>query len=194
MEIELNQFKNLLNQYIKLNEEDYALVLPHLKKIELKKNEYLVQEGDYYKNLIFINSGLVQVYVNHDDKQVTLNFLKPTDFFVDIPNMLTGSTCNFNLKALENCTLLSMPYSKMLDAYKESLACANIGRLMIERAFSDYIKFNNSRKASPEESYKNFELENKEILNQIPLKVLATVIGITPESLSRLRKRRVLNG
>lgn len=187
----IESFKIFSKNYIHLPDEDFLLISKHLKANHYKKRETWVKEGQIKKELFFIVSGVHYVYKSEDGNVVTKSFLKQNDFFIDFNSVLSGLPCDINVECIEDSVVLSIPYEIIQDAYNKSHAICNFGRLMLEKSFADFLTLTSSIKKSPEESYENFIKENPDLINKIPLKILASFIGITPESLSRIRKRIV---
>ena len=175
-----------------ISQEDIDLTTPHLKKIELSKKEDLFQPHDSCNGLYLLKSGLLRIYSYSDGNDITVAFLKEGDYYTDFASIFTKSPCNFMVQAIENTTIIYFPYNKLLETYKISHSIESFGRQMVERAFLHTLQtFSIIRQGKPMISYENFEKENPEFANRIPLKHLASFLGITPESLSRIRKRRL---
>lgn len=191
MEELLKRFKQFSSEYLNIPDEDYKLVLPYIKVKNYQKKEQWMLEGNVYYELYFVLDGLSYVYKNLNGSICTSSFLKPNDFFIDFNSILTKSPSDLNAQCIEDTTLLTIPYEVLEHAYQKSHAISNFGRMMFQRAFADYIQLTSSIQKTPKQSYETFIAENPNLVNKIPLKILASFIGVTPESLSRIRKRIV---
>ncbi len=185
-------FRDFILANSSLKMKDLKLLVDHIEVHSVEKKEVVLQASDYCKHLYFIHTGLLRIFKNDDGNDVTLSFLKETDFFLDFESTLKNAPCSFSVMSIEATEYLTIPYDKLMAAYEKSHRLENFGRLMVERAFMDYINMTDlSRHPQPIERYESLEREKNDLINRIPQKVLASFIGIAPESLSRIRKRRV---
>lgn len=187
-----DHLKHFLNQVIPLSESDWELVLPHWEVVSLNKGDHILEEGQICRHLWFVHEGLIRQYSNKDGKESTLHFTDRTDFLTlfDSLYLQTGSECA--VQAIEPTVLLTIPYHKLQAAYDQSHMVERVGRLMVERAFLQFVEqVRRYSTQSPTDRLHELETNFPDIARRVPQKILATYLGIQPESLSRIRKRRV---
>ncbi len=142
----IEQFKSFINHFITPTKNDYDLILPYLTLKQYKKKEQVIIAGDQCNTLYFICDGFHYIYENHDGNHITKDFLKENDFFTDFPSVLGGTTSKLNVSCIEDSHILTLPYNILNDAYKKSHNISEIGRLMVERAFTEHVLLSSSRK------------------------------------------------
>lgn len=193
MEKELSQFLSFIQNFVPLEMEDVIPVLPHVQLLSFEKKEEILGVGQKCKGIYFVTEGLFRIYRLNEGNDVTVDFMGETEFFTDYESLMMDKECQCYLETIEKTRLLYLPYDKLLEAYNNSHMLERLGRLMVERALMTMISRSNDKLANlrSEQKYANFEAQNKEFINRIPLKHLASFLGIAPESLSRIRRNRV---
>lgn len=192
MEEELAQFFEFINTFVPLSREDVAHVTPHIQLLEFDRKEFVLKADEKCKGVYYIIEGLFRIYNIKDGNEVNLNFMSENEFFTDYESLVFDQNCKCFIETIEKTKLLLLPYDKLLEGYNKSHMLERLGRLMVERAMLNMIALKNSATSmKAEQKYSEFEANNKELVQRIPLKHLASFIGIAPESLSRLRKSRV---
>lgn len=192
MEKELSQFLQFINTFVPLTFEDVEPMIPEIQYMEFDKKEIILGTNQKCKGIYYIIDGLFRIYTTKDGVEVNVEFISENDFFTEYESLMTDSNCNWTFETIEKTRILFLPYDKLLKAYDKSHMLERLGRLMVERAFRQYFTRNNSTSnLKTEQRYLEFESQFPSIANRIPLKHLASYLGITPESLSRIRKSRV---
>ncbi len=192
MEKEIQQFFDFANQYVPLKMEDVIDLIPFIELLEYDKKETVLGQGDKCKGLYFVIDGLFRLYQLPDATDRSCGFMGENEFYVDFESLILNKECTFFIETIEPTRMFFIPYDKLLLAYNCSHMLERFGRVMTERALVMLLKQTTViSKLKSEEKYANFEKENKILASRIPLKHLASYIGITPESLSRIRKARV---
>lgn len=189
----LEHLQIYLNQAVpQLTDSDWDLVIPHWKVTTVKRGEHVLNAGEYCKNLYFIHHGILREYKVIDGSERTMHFLGQSDFFTEFESLYSQRCCHINVQALEESVVAVLPYHRLQEAYLSSHMVERVGRLMVERAFMNFIdQTNRFANASPEARLEELETKQPEIARKVSQKILATYLGIQPESLSRIRKRRV---
>lgn len=143
--------------------------------------------------LSFVQNGLMRVYVDEEDKEVTQWISSKGHFITDLSSFVFKSESRWNIQALvdsEIYTISSEDYEKLGEVIPKWHV---LEKLFIVRCFGlmeDRIYTHLSMTA--EERYQFFFENNKELFNQVPLKYIASMLGMTPETFSRVRKKQLL--
>ena len=168
--------------------------MPHVEYKEYNKNDSILSTHQRCKGIYFASEGLFRVYSLKDGVEVNVSFMKENEFFTDYESLMTGNNCKLGLEAIEPTKIFFLPYEKLLESYDKSNMLLRLRRLMVERSLANLISMaNSSTNLKAEDKYSDFVANNKDLVQRIPLKHLASFIGIAPESLSRLRKARIRN-
>ena len=154
------------------------------------KGTILLQENSKEKKLRFLNSGVVREYYANEDKEVNINFYVKPQFISDLLTFSHNTKTKKNQECLTSVEVLSIerqPFFDLLEKYQ-------CGKTFIEASFKKLLKqkekleFNRITK-SPEELYNELFIYKPEWIQNIPQYHLASYLNVTPETLSRIKKR-----
>ncbi len=161
-----------------------------MRRRTVGKGEHLLREGDVPGEIWFLVRGLVRYYYLVDGEERTGQFFDAGDVFGDVASFATGQTAAQSFDALEPSEVLALPRAAVLAAYDADHAMERFGRRMIERGFAGSQRRTASLLGqSPEERYRRLVEDRPAVARRVPLYVVASYLGITPEALSRIRRR-----
>lgn len=141
--------------------------------------------------LYFIISGLVRIYYEAEGKEITSDFKEEHTFFTNGYTHFTGLPNIDYHVAIEDTICLVAENEKIEQLMAKYHAIEHLGRKIVEKYYTTYMKANyNKLFLSADERYDVFVRERAAILNRLPLRYVATYLGITPETLSRLRAKQ----
>lgn len=171
--------------------KDYNKIFGDLSTIkEFKKKEIIIEQGTIENHLSFIIKGCVAVLTFHDGNEICTNFCIKNSFFSSYVSFLKREPSKFYILAIEDTIIEQIDYESLEKAYSLSENHQKYGRNIAENL---YIKSNERILSlitkTAEERYLQFIEEHSDFMQRIPLKYLATYLGITPVSLSRLRNK-----
>jgi CRP-like cAMP-binding protein len=168
---------------------DRALFDPFLECVEVKKGDFLFQEGDICKFIGFMLKGCVRVFLLNDDRECTLSFHTEHRSFGDYRSFLEQTPTSFFCEAIEYSKVLKFNHQalhfieKLPDGQKFlRLHAEGFASLMRDKLVSLYMD-------TPEERYRKLFEDESYILERVSNYHLASYLGIKPESLSRLKRR-----
>jgi len=158
---------------------------------QVPKKFKLAEEGKIAKELYFILKGLVRLYYTKDGEEVTGFIFKEHLFASSYDSFLRQAPSIQTLETLEECELLVIS-KKGVDRLYETLPKMQVlGRKVAEQRFINAQQILSSFiLETPEERYRRFERQHGDLLLRVPHHIIASYLGITPVSLSRIRKRR----
>jgi CRP/FNR family transcriptional regulator, anaerobic regulatory protein len=184
------QIKNCLQSFISFNnEEEWDALRECLKVKYVRKGQVLLDEGDISDSVIFVNKGLLRIYHTDNDKTFTAKFFVENQFASAYQSFLTKTPSEYALDALEDSEILILKYQDLQDLYKKHPVYERLGRLVAEELFIYVCQRNKSMRQTPEEKYLEFLYTSPNLLQRVPQYIIASFLGITPETLSRLRKK-----
>jgi CRP-like cAMP-binding protein len=170
-------------------EPNFWELIPHsISSVPAKTT--LLEAGHYASRLFVIKAGTVRMWFNQDGKDVTLQFFFEGSPVCSFESFLKGIPSDFNIETIEPSDILIIEKDDILafleshPQEKERTAMFLIDRMIY------YIQLFLSRiKDNPQKRYENLIQENPEILRRVPQHYIASYLGITPVSLSRIRAR-----
>lgn len=182
-----------LNSGLRLTQEEQQFFCEHFRCEKIKKNEFTIKIGDYEKYLYFVESGILRYWTtleeNDPDKEVTFWFSFPGEFANSYFSLKVNQPSVINIQAITDCIIWKLPKKDLVDLYRTSLNINKIARIILEDALCRKINRENLLLGSSAENiYKDLVTRNKELLQNIPLKYIASYIGITPQRLSQIRR------
>jgi CRP-like cAMP-binding protein len=187
----LNQVKAYYKKLApELTETDWKALEPKLTFQQFKKGEFVIRSGEICRHVSFINKGLVRIFHLAEGKEICVGFARENEYFSSYTSFLTSQPSYENIEALEDCELVNLSYTDMQAIYKSNPVFETFGRKIAEMLF---IMISSQSigllSLTPEERYQ-FILDHQPfIIQRVPQYMIASFIGITPEHLSRLRKK-----
>lgn len=183
---------NYLNQISEITETDWDFFSSKLKRQDIPKKTIFLKLGDVEHHISFIVSGIVRLFIPKDDpeKEITFGFSFKEQFISAYDSFLTRKPSLYELQTLTNTTVLSISYDDLQEVYKTTQIGNLIGRLTAERLFLLKSKREQTLlNYTAEERYLHIFKDRPEVMKEIPLKYISSYIGVTPQALSRIRKR-----
>ncbi len=157
---------------------------------EVPRNFTLIKEGDITKEIYFINKGLLRLFYNNDGEHITAYIYRENLFAASYDSFLEGTPSYQCLETIEESELLVLTKENMEHLYKVLPKFNILTRKIAEQRFINAQRIMSSFLLdSPEERYIKFAEQNNDLFLRVPHHMIASYLGITPVSLSRIRKR-----
>ncbi|MCF0052123.1 Crp/Fnr family transcriptional regulator [Dyadobacter sp. LJ53] len=185
---------NHIEEKVALSDSDKEVIKTFFVPRKLRKRQYLLQEGDLCKNMAFVAKGLLRTY-NIDDKgnEHMSVFGWEGWWLSDFNSFLTGHPAVFNIDAIENSELLLISRSDY-----ESLTLAvpimdRYFRILYQNSIvTKERRLMNSITYTAEEQYLRLAQAQPQIIKRVPQNLIASYLGLAPETLSRIKKNLAL--
>ena len=173
------------------HDEDLALVRIHLTPKKLRRKQYLLQEGDVCKNIAFVEKGALRTYTVDDlGTEHILQFALEGWTISDLYSFLTGEASTYNIDALEAAELVLVSKAAHEEMLQTIPKYETYVRLQVTGAYiALQRRITSVLSLTTEERYKNFTATYPNIVQRVPQHMIASFMGLTPETLSRVRKR-----
>jgi len=190
----ISNFLNVIQQITPLTQKEKDLLSDELIVRQIPKKFELVEIGKISRETYFINKGCLQLYYNKDGEDATIFLATENMFLGAFTSFLTQRPSLEGIRALEDCELLVLPKSSLEKLY-ETMPKMNliIRKIMEQRFLSAQSIVASFVLNKPEERYLQMLSQRPELFQRVPQHILATFLGVTPVSLSRIRKR-ILEG
>jgi CRP-like cAMP-binding protein len=157
-----------------------------------KKGEFYITPGEQENYVTFINKGGFRYYAIIDDKEQICDFMFENEYLSEYGSFLKQTPATVYIQALEDSEVVKIHYNDVQEFYNRYAQFQKFGRLIAENFLLSIIERSNSLLSStPEDRYNYLAENNPQLLQRVPQYMIASYIGITPEALSRIRKRMV---
>lgn len=188
----MTALQTYISSYFGITNEEVVKVENLFKPSQLVKGEYFAKTGQYCEKMSFIETGYVRIFAESADKEVTQWISKGGSFLMDLSSFIFHQPAKRNMQALTDCRLYTIhkeDYKKLLELVPnwpeiEKKFIAGCFVYMEDRIF-------NHLSLSAEERYDKFFAENKELFNEVPLQYIASMLGMSPETFSRIRAKQI---
>lgn len=178
-----------IRSYIDLSEEEADIVRESSHIETFRRNDILLSEGEYARNHFFIIKGCVRTYYIIDGEEKTTEFYTENQSVIPV-GIVSKQPSEYYIACLEDSTIAIGSEVKDQELIEKIPKLKNlIMKSDTQVRIQNQVMFDNFKNKNPEMRYR-FLLETRpDLFNRVPLQQLATYLGITPVSLSRLRKR-----
>jgi CRP-like cAMP-binding protein len=181
---------NFLHEIVALDKEEEELIKTSFKPLLLSKHEYFLKAGEVNRNIGFLKKGLVRYFVHKNDEESTFEFTKEGEFIADYQSFNNKTASIQNIEAIEDCELLIINYECVQHIFNSTKNGNLIGRLIMEHRFDVMVnQLLSIYMQNHEERYKLFVKQYSDLAQRIPQYLIASYVGVKPQSLSRMRRR-----
>jgi CRP-like cAMP-binding protein len=184
----MHPFRQFIHNYTLLSNEDWAMIETHLVRMEVKKETILLQEGKICRHLYFLESGLLRFFILRNGNDVTKYFTDIPYCFTSIKSFEAQKPATESIETLEDTVLWAMTFESV-QLLQKLPAWSTFSRKLVQevQTYTDEI-LEDMQTETAENRYKKMLLGNDPLLQRVPLKHIASYLGIAPQSLSRIRK------
>ena len=171
--------------------KDLTAIFKLVKIKKLKAGEIFIKEGEYYKKISYIKKGLIRAFLIQENGDEITTLIRWEDQFISShDSILFDQPSRFAYQAIENSTILEVDYD-IAQNFMTKNPKLELGRIhFLKKMLGESIlRVETFILLNPEERYLKLTKEKPDIINRVPSKYIATLLGITPVSLSRIRNR-----
>jgi len=184
-------FFQKFNETIPLTNEEQHLISTFLTPKKLRKKQYVLQEGDVCKYIAYVEKGALRAYtISEKGDEHIIQFALEGWLIADLYSFLTGEPATYNIDALEEAELVLISKSSYVELLKKLPKFETYIRVQLtsayiamQRRLTSIISF------SLEERYSYFNQLYPDIAARVPQHMIASYMGLTAETLSRVRRR-----
>lgn len=184
-------FFRKMGEVITLTEKEEEIFRSHLMPKKLRKKQYILQEGDVCKYTIFVEKGLLRSYtVNDKGHDKIVQFALEGWWISDMYSFITGEPARYNIDALEDAELVLISNPGMDELRERIPKFLEFSFLQMRTAYIAFERrLSNMINLTTEESYTKMVQTYPDIVQRVPQHMIASYLGLTPETLSRARKQ-----
>ena len=183
-----NILKNLYKHIaLTQHEEEYFLSL--LKYQEVRKRDFILQQGTVCKSIYFVNSGMLRAFfTDQETKESTIMFAMEDWWITDMHCFLQQSAAMLSIQAVEASTVLKLSKQDLDALYDKVPTFERFFRILMQNAYvREQVRVLENLSLPAQVRYGNFIKKYPQIAQQVPQKQIASYLGITPEFLSSIR-------
>lgn len=182
--------RNKISKYIALSDSDWSLIEPFWESFSCKKGEYIIREGQIEDYFYIVKSGVQRLYFVKDEQEICLGFSYDTSWSGGYESFITRKPSRMIVQALEESSLYRISHSNLQKVYAQCPIMERWGRLILEELLTmratreiEMMSF------TSEERYNMLLSRSKHLMQLVPQKYIASYLGMTPETFSRLRAK-----
>lgn len=179
-----------INNFIHLNQSEIDYITSQIPIKEFNKGDFLLKEGDISKTFFFNIQGCLRLFYQAEDSEKTLFFYTENQFITAYESFTKGRPSKYYIECLEDSVVAMFSLETEMELLNRFPKLEVLVRLVMEEQLGIYQHIISSLVTlTPEERYSQLLDEYPQLIHRIPQYYLASYLGITPESLSRIRKR-----
>jgi CRP-like cAMP-binding protein len=188
----MNELSGYISSYFDTKSEQSEKIASLFKEEHLKRNEFHTSLGERYGKLSFIKKGYLRIYKQTEKKEVTQWISSQGEFTTDLGSIMFDQPARWNIQALTDCELFTLEYSDYILIQEQIVNWAQIEKLFLAKCFMTIEdRIFSFISMSAEERYSYLCHSKPELLHEVPQQFIASMLGMTPETLSRIRKKIV---
>ncbi|RXF71276.1 Crp/Fnr family transcriptional regulator [Arcticibacter tournemirensis] len=183
-----------IREKVPLTDEEFKICKEAFVPKRLRKHQYLLQQDDVARNLAFVNEGALRMFASGEKNgELTIQFAFSGWWITDNFSFLTGEPTVYNIQALENSSILLISKQAWEGLFDRVPSLERYFRILLQNNYiATQRRLVSSLCQSAEEKYLSLIKAQPDIIQRIPQHMIASYLGITPETLSRIRKQVTL--
>ena len=186
----MNQLIFNIQRTFKATEEELSALKSAMKEEQLNRNGVFLKSGEVCKRLAFISEGSMRLFYDSPDKEVCNDFFFENSMVGSLSSFLSQTPSLVNIAAIENCKFYVLRRDDVMDLISKHELLKKMADIIVQEQLLRAEKRESALlRVNPEERFKNLMEEHPKIFKRIPLRYVASYLGITPETLSRYRTK-----
>jgi CRP-like cAMP-binding protein len=185
-----NHFLNKVFASSGITQDELLIILPKFTQITVPKNDYLLQQGTIEKKYWFVESGFIRSYIiDTEGNDITFNLYAETDVVIDYPSFFFFAPTRENIQALTDCVCWEINFNDFQELFNSITSFREQQRGLLVGSYFALKEHSISLIADQaKERYLKLLKTKPHIIQNVSLKHIATFLGVTDTSLSRIRK------
>jgi CRP-like cAMP-binding protein len=185
----MENFRKYLAQFGHLTQEQFAFIEENTSVLYLKKGAHFLKQGSVLRKSGFIMEGVMRIYEYTEKDEVTSYFLKENQFVASLESFNDGLPSEKSFQAVTDVKLMVMSYESLQQCMAVIPPLAGIVYRITEQSLLTKLNHRNPLVVEDAKTrYEKFVREHPDILLRVPLGYIASYLGVTQQSLSRLRR------
>jgi CRP/FNR family transcriptional regulator, anaerobic regulatory protein len=186
----LKQFHDFSLKFVNFIPEEFSFYEKNLELVSYKKRDFILKAGETENYLYFILEGITKMFFTRNGKDICIEFGFPNTMHCSFISFETRKPSELSVKALSNVKMFRLHKSQVDEFHNLSKNSERFGRISVGVLLAGKMKREMMLLShSAEEKYEYLLRKHPEVAKNIPVKDLASYLGIHPESLSRIRTK-----
>lgn len=186
----VNSFKKYLDNIHSISDQDFKEGFKLFQEVQVQKGEYFIKQGEICDRIGFVVRGTLRIFsIDQAGDEVTTCFCTADKMTTSYKSFIRQEASNFAIQAIENTQLFTITSQNLEKLYHQNIAWSKIGRKLTEMEYvvmEDYAVMLN--RESAKEKYKKLILEIPGIVQVAKIQYLASYLGVTRRTLTRIRE------
>ncbi len=188
----MEQLRNCITNQINIDKESLESIVSSFEVKTIKKGDFFLKSGRICRKMGFIKSGYLRMYDIADGKEITFWVGSKGKFITSLSSFIFETENFWNIQAVTNCEILVISKEKHFALCKQQPKWLEFDNLLLAHSFALLEKSMFSQlHTTAQQRFENLLKEEPALFNHVPLQHIASMLGIAPESLSRLRKNLI---
>ena len=185
----MEKLKNCILSQVVVEKNSMDNILAVFEPLEITKGEFFLRSGKICRQMAFIESGYMRMYDIADGKEITLWIGSDGKFITSLSSFIFETSNNWNIQAITDCKVYIINRENHFRLNKTEPKWLEFDNILLANSFALLEKSMFSQlHTTAKQRYDRLLREEPELFKYVPLQYIASMLGITPESLSRLRK------
>ncbi|HVZ55348.1 MAG TPA: Crp/Fnr family transcriptional regulator [Chitinophagaceae bacterium] len=186
----MTELEKYIQSYFGVSREELEGISSLFRPLDMKRGDYFLRTGGLSNRLGFVQHGFIREFVQLGEREVTKWISMPGYFVVDLASFLFREPARWTIQALTDCELHVIDQADYQGIRERIPRWPELEKMFIARCFAVLEqRILQHLSLSAEERYRQLFQHNPELFNQVPLQYLASMLGMTPETFSRLRRK-----
>lgn len=179
-------------KHVTLEKDEITHFTSLLKIKVVSKKKFLLQEGEACTTIYYVQSGILRAYCHDKDHNERVIMFAVQDWWItDIQGFSTGNPAIVNIEAIEDSVVLELKKKDLDQLYIDVPKFERVFRILMQNSYiREQLRTTQNLTLTAEERYNNFVAKYPHVYQRVPLKQIASYLGITPEFLSVIRKKK----
>ncbi len=187
----MENLRKYFNKFLTLDDLEWSAFESCLTKVKITSKEQILKQGEYCNFIAFIQEGSFRFYIDKDGEEKITAFFFNGDFVTNYRSFLTGKPSDHYIEAMQDAVIYKINLQELQSLYDKHKSIERLGRLIAENLYLMVAnRLDSFMFQSPSDRYKELINRNSRLLQEIPQYMIASYLGVKPETLSRIRSRK----
>lgn len=179
------------NKFLELNDQEWKDFESCLTKTSVSNKSHILKQGEHCKFIAFIHEGSFRFYYDKDGEEKITAFFFKGDFVSNYRSFLTNKPSEHYIEAMQDSVIYLIHLTELQSLYDKHKNIERLGRLIAENLYLIVAnRLDSFMFQTPAERYNELTARNSRLLQEIPQYMIASYLGVKPETLSRIRGRK----